>query len=170
MTVPSSFRASERSTDPAASGQPDWLNLTDLGRLHGISAIQCGRLLSQAGLRRADGRPSRLALHRSLAQCRGGQCRHGGALWHRGGCSAVLEHQGVTLLGRQRLVDQWVELLHTLVAGVAAVSTSAEEMAQELPADLVTPVNRALRQRGSSFQVRRRASACLAARSSSERS
>jgi hypothetical protein len=28
-----------------------WLSLTDLGRIFGISAVHCGRLLSDAGLR-----------------------------------------------------------------------------------------------------------------------
>ena len=170
MSVPSPFQAA-----PPATGQPEWLNLTDLGRLHGISAVHCGRLLSDAGLRRPDGRPSRLALHRSLAKHTGSHHLQRGALWHRSGCGAVLAQQGVVLLGRQRLIEQWAELLHTLVGGIEAVSTSAEEMAQELPVDLVAPVNRALQERGSSFQVqaaqaRRRASACLAARSSNARS
>jgi len=170
MTVASPIRAARPSP-----GQPEWLSLTDLGRLHGISAVHCGRLLSDAGLRRPDGRPSRLALHRSLARHTGAHRSRCGALWHRSGCGAVLAQQGVGLLGQQRLIEQWAELLHTLVGGVAAVSTSAEEMAQELPVDLVTAVNRALQERGSSFQVaatqaRRRASACLAARSSNARS
>jgi hypothetical protein len=171
MTVSRSVQAAAQPLGP----QPEWLSLTDLGRLHGISAVHCGRLLSEAGLRRSDGRPSRLALHRSLAQPIGGHRHHRGALWHRAGCTAVLERQGVSLLGRHRLIEQWADLLETLGGGIAAVSTSAEEMAQELPGDLIAPVNRALRQRGSSFQVRRaqarrRASACLAACSSNARS
>jgi hypothetical protein len=54
------------------------------------------------------------------------------------------------------LVQQWADLLELLLPGVAAVSTSAEDMARELPSDLVSPVNKELRQRGSSFQVPRR--------------
>ena len=76
---------------------------------------------------------------------------------------------------QQWLIEQWTDLLETLLSGVAAVSTSAEEMARDLPGELVRPVNRELRLRGNRFQVRRpqasrRASACLAARSSSSRS
>jgi len=56
------------------------------------------------------------------------------------------------------------------VQGSPSISTSAEEMAGDLPQALVTPVNLELKQRGCSFQVRRRASACRRARSSSSRS
>ena len=52
-----------------------------------------------------------------------------------------------------RLVQQWADLLELLQQGVEAVVTSAEDMAQELPRELVTPVNQELQQRGSSFQV-----------------
>jgi hypothetical protein len=52
-----------------------------------------------------------------------------------------------------QLVHQWADLLELLLQGVEAVATSAEDMARELPRELVSPVNRELRQRGSSFQV-----------------
>jgi len=51
------------------------------------------------------------------------------------------------------LVQQWADLLELLQQGVAAVTTSAEDMAQDLPRELVSPVNQELQQRGSSFQV-----------------
>ncbi len=51
------------------------------------------------------------------------------------------------------LVQQWADLLELLQQGVEAVATSAEDMAQELPRELVSPVNLELQQRGSSFQV-----------------
>jgi type VI protein secretion system component VasF len=51
------------------------------------------------------------------------------------------------------LVQQWADLLELLQQGVEAVATSAEDMAQELPRELVSPVNQELQQRGSSFQV-----------------
>jgi len=76
---------------------------------------------------------------------------------------------------QQWLIEQWTDLLETLLSGVAGVSTSAEEMARDLPGDLVRPVNRELRLRGNRFQVRRpqarhNASACLPARARSSRS
>jgi hypothetical protein len=75
---------------------------------------------------------------------------------------------------RLTLIGQWADLLSTLVAGAPGVNASAEDMARDLPDELVPPVNAALQQRGCSFQVprrqaRRRASACRAAASSSSR-
>ena len=68
----------------------------------------------------------------------------------------------MTTPGQQRsnavetnLVRQWADLLELLQQGVEAVATSAEDMAQELPRELVSSVNRELLQRGSSFQVPR---------------
>ncbi|MFM7240347.1 MAG: hypothetical protein ACKOZN_12275 [Cyanobium sp.] len=51
------------------------------------------------------------------------------------------------------LVQQWADLLELLLQGVEAVATSAEDMARELPRELVSPVNWELEQRGSSFRV-----------------
>lgn len=56
-------------------------------------------------------------------------------------------------LGRAALVHLWADLLELLLQGVEAVATSAEDMARDLPGDLVNPVNRELEQRGSSFRV-----------------
>ena len=39
-----------------------WLSLTDLGRIYGISAIHCGRILEQQGWRDRRGRPTQEAL------------------------------------------------------------------------------------------------------------
>ena len=54
-----------------------------------------------------------------------------------------------------RLVCQWAELLSALDEGSPSISTSADQMAEELPGDLVDPVNAELRQRGCSYQVSR---------------
>ncbi len=75
---------------------------------------------------------------------------------------------------QRTLIGQWADLLSALFAGAPGVSASAEDMASELPDDLVPPVNAELLQRGCSFQVQRqasrRASACRAAVSSNSRS
>jgi hypothetical protein len=52
------------------------------------------------------------------------------------------------------LVSLWADLLAALQQGAPDIATSAEEMADEIPGDLVQPVNRELRERGCSFQVR----------------
>lgn len=158
-----------------APGSPrstqEWLTLSDLGRLYGVSAVLCGRVLSEAGLRQANGNPSRSALKERLAHP-----GHpgGSALWDRQGCSRVMEEAGLMQPAQRNLIEQWADLLSTLVAGAPGVNASAEDMARELPDELVPPVNAELQQRGCSFQVqrrqaRRRASACRAATSSSSR-
>ncbi len=53
------------------------------------------------------------------------------------------------------LVSQWAELLSALDEGSPSISTSADQMAEDLPGDLVEPVNAELRQRGCSYQVTR---------------
>ena len=54
----------------------------------------------------------------------------------------------------RRLIGLWADLLSALQQGSPGIATSAEEMAGDLPRELVAPVNRELRQRGCSFQVK----------------
>ncbi len=133
--------------------QGDWLSLTDLGRVYGISAVHTGKLLSGAGLRTPGGDPSEEALQGGLA--RRSHSGHHQAVWHRRRCGRLLERQGEIPRERRELVGLWADLLSALQQGSPSVNASPEEMAGELPRELVTPVNRALRERGCSFQVRR---------------
>ena len=138
---------------PATSEAPQWLSLTDLGRIYGISAVHCGRLLSEAGLRDASGQPTRHAL-RSGCAIRGHQPHsHGPTQWHRSHCQAVFQRAGLEPIQRTTLVQQWAQLLSALTEGSPSISTSADQMAEELPGDLVEPVNAELRDLGCSFQV-----------------
>ena len=169
-------------TPPAANpAQAHWLSLTDLGRIYGISAVHCGRLLSEAGLRQGNGAPSPSALRQGLAYQHHPQSPNPSAVWNAHGCSPLLQEQGLRPMAEHQLVGQWADLLVALVQGSPAISTSADEMASDLPQELVRPVNLELQQRGCSFQVgartpsrqaqpKRRASACRRARSSSSRS
>lgn len=138
-----------------ASAPLEWLSLTALGRVYGISAVQCGRLLQTAGVRQHDGAPSPRALQGGLARpCHNGR-NHRGALWSRGGCGAVLQELGLESAAQRRLVNQWADLLEAVQQTSAVVSTSMEELASELPADLLAPVNALLRQRGCAWQLNR---------------
>jgi hypothetical protein len=132
-----------------------WLTLTDLGRLFGISAVFCGRLLDRAGLREAGGRPSARALHLGLARQPDATTPHRTrtTLWQRAGCQALLEQEGLVPMAQRTLVEQWAELLWALKQGSPAISTSAEQMAEDLPRDLIEPVNRQLQANGWDFQV-----------------
>ena len=139
-----------KSSEPK---QADWLSLTELGRLFGISAVLCGRQLSAAGLRQPNGAPSRQALHQGLALLPHPRGHHRSALWQRQGCSAVLEGQGMKPMLPNRLVTLWADLLEALMLGSEAITTSAEEMASDVPTELVSSVNQELQQRGSGFRV-----------------
>lgn len=147
-----------------------WLSLTDLGRIYGISAVHCGRLLSDAGLRQENGAPSCTALKQGLAYKHHPRTSSYNTVWNGEGCATLLREQGLRPMAESNLIDQWADLLSALEQGSASISTSAEEMASDLPPNLVTQVNQELRQRGCNFQVRRKASACRRARSSSSRS
>lgn len=132
---------------------PEWQSLTDLGRHYGVSAVLIGKLLRNCGLRLSGGEPSPEALRAGLAlnQQAG---HHHQALWHRHYVGPYLEAQGLEPLKQSRLVGLWADLLQALQQGSPSIAMSAEEMAVEIPSELVSPVNQALRQRGSSFQVR----------------
>ena len=151
---PSSTSRTHRGTTSAnAPLSAEWLSLTDLGRVYGISAVHTGKLLVAAGLRLADGNPSPAALEAGQAQ-RQHSGQHRQALWHRQECAPHLEGQGVIPQKERTLVGLWADLLAALQQGAPDIATSAEEMADEIPGDLVQPVNRELRERGCSFQVR----------------
>jgi len=161
-TRKSADAASAPSTGASAPQrrEPDWLSLTELGRLYGISAVHTGRVLDQAGLRLKGGSPTASALEAGLALCQH-PGHHHQALWSHQGCAPYLESQGLEPLQQRTLVGLWADLLSALQQGAPAISVSAEEMAGDMPRELVRPVNRALRDRGCSFQVKplRRAAA-----------
>ena len=149
-------RALSGPAHSAAVPEPtsDWLSLTELGRLYGISAVQTGRLLVLSGLRSREGEPTARALRDGIALCPHPGDHHQ-ALWSRRGCAAPLERQGLELQQQRSMVGLWADLLSALQQGSPAICVSAEEMADDMPQELVRPVNRELRQRGCSFQVRR---------------
>jgi hypothetical protein len=153
MTRPS------RNGPPGPSRDGDWLSLTDLGRIYGISAVHTGKLLVAAGLRQANGEPSRKALMAGLAwQQHPGH--HHQALWNREGCGPHLERQGVEPQQQRNLVGLWADLLTALQQGSPSIAVSAEP--GTAPARLHLP--------GGPFaQERRSASACLLACSSCRR-
>jgi hypothetical protein len=145
--------ASHPISAPHPIPEGTWLSLTDLGRLHGISAVQCGRLLQQAGVRQGDGAPSRHALRCGLARRPASGRRLGGAVWHRRGCGEVLESHGLEPTAQRRMVEQWVDLLEALINAEGAISTTPQDMACELPQDLLGAVNARLRERGCDLQL-----------------
>lgn len=140
------------STSYSGNRSQEWLSLTQLGRMFGVSAIFTGKLLVSAGLRTADGEPTAKAMAAGLVRRQHTSHRHQ-LLWQRQGCSSILESHGVKQQDQPNLISLWADLLSALQQGCPWVCVSVEEMATEIPHELVTPVNQELLQRGCDFQV-----------------
>ncbi|MDM7951878.1 MAG: hypothetical protein QUV07_01480 [Cyanobium sp. CZS 25K] len=141
-----------RRHSPKTPPGGDWLTLTELGRRYGVSAVHTGKLLVASGLRRSSGEPTAEALAAGLAM-RPQPGHHHASLWLHQGCAPHLERLGLVPQAQRTLVSLWADLLSALQHGSPSISVSVEEMADDVPRDLVTPVNRELRQRGCSFRV-----------------
>ena len=147
--------------------KPLWLSLTDLGRIYGISAIHCGRSLEQQGWRDRRGRPTPAALEAGAAMHAGPHGQGRSVLWNRAICGTHLESQGYEPMSRSLLVDQWTQLLEALELGSPSINATADQMAEDMPKELVEDVNDQLAARGCTYRVsrparqeRRSASAC----------
>ena len=128
-----------------------WLNLTDLGRIYGISTVHCGRILENHGWRDHRGRPTPTALKAGAAKCIAPQGR--AVFWSRSLCTELLNSSGYTPMSRSQQVEQWTELLEALQLGSASITATADQMAEDLPDELVEEVNQQLKLRGCSYRV-----------------
>ena len=145
-----------------------WLSLTDLGRVYGISAIHCGKTLEQQGWRDRRGRPTPEGLEAHAAMLTGPHGQGRTVLWNREICGSVFKSKGYEPMTHSHQVEQWTQLLEALQQGSPSICATADQMAEEMPGDLVEDVNRQLKVRGCSYQVthrnshqpRRSASAC----------
>ena len=136
---------------PPRGTAPEWVCLSDLGRPYGLSAMEIGRLLVQDEWRDANGEATIRALAKGMARRLPSGQNHS-AIWHRKGCAQWLESRRLVRRQPDR-IGLWAELLAALDQGEPAIAESAQEMAQEIPSELVSSVNAALRSRGSRFQV-----------------
>jgi len=138
---------------PLSGHIPEWVSLGELGRPYGLSAMEIGRLLVQDEWRDANGEATIRALAKGMARRLPSGQNHS-AIWHRKGCALWLESR--QLLRRQPdRIGLWAELLAALDQGEPAIAESAQEMALEIPCELVSSVNAALRSKGCRFQVHR---------------
>ena len=135
-----------------------WITLNDLGRNFGISSIHCGRALEHEGWRDRHGRPTDAALAAGavdqLTPHRSGRS----VLWNADLCTNVLERCGYKPVTRSERISQWTDLLEAMTAGSPSITTTADQMAEELPTDLVEDVNHQLNRRGCGYQVCRQPS------------
>ena len=134
---------------------PLWLSLTDLGRIYGISAIHCGRILEQQGWRDRRGRPTPAALEAKAASCAGTHGQGRTVFWSRAICSELLERIGYAPMSRNVQIEQWTQLLEALQLGSPSISATPDQMAEEMPTELVEDVNQQLAVRGCSYRVSR---------------
>ena len=74
-------------------------------------------------------------------------------LWNAELCANVLEQCGYRPVTRSERISQWTDLLEAMTAGSPSITTTADQMAEELPTDLVEDVNHQLSRRGCGFQV-----------------
>ena len=130
-----------------------WLCLAELGRIYGISAFHCGRILENHGWRDRRGRPTPAALEAGAASSVGphGQGRH--VFWSRSLCTELLNSNGYTPISRSLQVEQWTQLLEALQLGSPSISATADQMAEEMPNELMEDVNHQLQVRGCSYRV-----------------
>ena len=144
-----------------------WLSLTDLGRIYGISAIHCGRILEQQGWRDRRGRPTPAALDIQAATSAGPHGQGRTVFWNRAICAELLASMGYAPMSRSLQIEQWTQLLEAMQTGSPSISATPDQMAEEMPNELVEEVNHQLAARGCSYRVSphnrqasRRASAC----------
>lgn len=131
-----------------------WLTLSELGHRFGLSARHCGHVLDHEGWRDRSGHPTQAAMTAGAAQ----QHSHHhirSNRWNADICAAVLSSHGQRPIQRSEQVSQWVTLLEAMEEGSASISMSTEQMAEDLPIDLIDDVNHQLSHRGCRFQVQR---------------
>ncbi len=130
----------------------EWLTPTEIGRVYGVSAHHVSQVLQAAGLGQLDGAPTAEALRRGLAQRRHSSPSKP-TLWNRTLFAPYLERAGLHPRRQPQLVDLWADWLSALQQGGDAVVITAEDIAAEIPVELVGAVNQTLRERGCGFQV-----------------
>jgi hypothetical protein len=52
-----------------------------------------------------------------------------------------------------RQIDQWSQLLEAMQSGSPSITSTADQMAEDMPSELVDGVNQQLAERGCSFRV-----------------
>ena len=130
-----------------------WISLNDLGRFYGISAIHCGKILNQRGWRDRRGQPSTEALKVQAARHLGPHGQTQSVVWNQELCGGLLEANGHQPVSLSRQIDQWSQLLEAMQSGSPSITSTAAQMAEDMPNELVDGVNQQLAERGCSFRV-----------------
>ena len=111
-------------------------------------------LSSKVGVDRR-GRPTPAALEAEAASCAGTHGQGRTVFWSRAICSELLESKGYAPMSRNVQIEQWTQLLEALQLGSPSISATPDQMAEEMPTELVEDVNQQLAVRGCSYRVSR---------------
>ena len=133
--------------------QPRWLTLSNLGTRFGLSKLLCVLALERHGLSDRSGQPTQAARKIGAVQQSKAHNQSCSNLWNVEVCTAVLCSSGYRTVSRIEHISQWVSLLEAMEQGSSSLLTSADQMAEDLPFDLVEEVNHQLSNRGSRFLV-----------------
>ncbi len=132
-----------------------WISLNELAEVFGISTMHLGRVLDHQGWRDRRGQPTPAALEANAARNHGpgGHSRH--SQWNRSVCGDVLTAQGYKARSRRQQVRQWAQFLEAMADGSPSINATADQMAEDVPQELVTDVNDQLAERGSQYRIAR---------------
>ncbi len=131
----------------------NWLSLTDLGRIYGISAIHCGRTLQKEGLRDPNGYPTKRAVQVGAAHTSSLKHSQKTTVWNSKICKPFFEKTGYQPITRALQIEQWAQLLEALEEGSPGIAATPAQMAEELPNEYISEVNNLLARRGCIFRV-----------------
>ena len=112
-------------------------------------------ILEQQGWRDRRGRPTPAALEVKAASCAGPHGQGRTVFWSRAICAELLESKGYTPMSRNVQIEQWTQLLEAMQQGSPSITATPDQMAEEMPKDLVDEVNHQLQVRGCSYRVSR---------------
>ena len=135
-----------------------WLNLKDLSRISDIPTIDCLKTLQNKGWLNSNGSPTQSAIEAGAAasNLETSQTSHQ-SIWNAEICKRLLKNIIKEPIGRTIEIQQWTTLLEALEEGSPSINATAEEMAQDLPCNLIKEVNHQLALRGvTSFRVNKK--------------
>ena len=130
-----------------------WLSLSNLSRIYGISALNCEKTLQQHGWRDCHGHPTSQAIKVGASFLNGSKTPPHKTLWNEELCRQLFEKTGYKPISKTIQIELWVKLLEALQEGSPSIDTTAEQMAEEIPSELIEEVNDQLARKDVAFRV-----------------
>ena len=131
-----------------------WLKLKDLGREFSISSNVINKILQKQGWQDQNGNVTKSAFEAGAVKSKE-QIKEASseALWNTKICKKLLQKSINQPTNKSLQIQQWATLLEVLEEGSPSINATAEQMAKDLPLELVSDVNDQLAQRGCQFRV-----------------